>query len=117
MGLALPLLVGCATPRAGGGRETDLVRVVIRNDLIPPASVTVRLLGPGGQSLGIVSVSPGSSASRWMRTDSFGGMFRLQAEMTRSSEVRSTPFSLFPGAEVVWELRSNLVRVEQPADG
>ncbi len=110
------LLAACATSSGsvsrdavvtGGGR----VSVEVQNDALPPVSLTVQLLAPRGQRTILGALASGRTRVFPLRETSFSGMYRLVAEGAGSARVTSTPFALFSGAQVIWNLRDNSLRV------
>jgi predicted small secreted protein len=119
--LVVPLLLAaCATSSGrvsrdvvdtGGGR----VSVEVQNDALPPASLTLQLLSPRGQRTILGALASGRTRVFPLRETSFSGMYRLMAE-GGGARVTSTPFALFSGAQVIWNLRDNSLRVLESVD-
>lgn len=109
----LLLVAGCA---AGGKRSRQpeaQVVAVVRNDLTPPVSVTVRFVSDSGRRLGFTSVSPNGTARLAVSQPSFVGFYRLVAEPTGRATITSSPFTVTPGTQIEWSLLTNSMRVFQ----
>lgn len=116
--VALLLAAACATGRAGdgAGRSEEGYLVEVRNDLIPPTYVTVRVVsGAEGSRTLLGSVSPGQTRSFEFSGYALSGGYRLVAELSDGSDVVSRTFTLAtmpPDTRLItWRLRSNSLDV------
>ena len=115
--LAVTFLAACAS--AGGGMEgtadtgPTAVTVVVNNNLTIPTSLTVSLVPENGVRRVLGSVSPNGNASLGVRGAITGGRYRLLARTTNGNDLVSDPFSLGDGAQVTWNVQSNIVTVSR----
>lgn len=93
---------------AGGGGSTA---IEVRNNLIPPTSLSVYLVPDIGSRQLIGVVQPG--ATRTLRFDPVGGsgQYRFRAETTEGREILSNPLSFSTGVTVTWDVNANLATV------
>lgn len=113
--LLVPLLLAsCAGNRGGRESPPESVTVVVRNDLRPATSVTVRLVAEGGGRHLLGSIPPQANRSLAAELGVVSGTYHLEAQGTDGREVRSRSFSLFPYSRVDWNLFSNLVTIDAP---
>lgn len=114
MPVVLLLLAGCAAGRGSASEvltDTRVVEIVVRNNLMPPTLVTVRILSLAGTTRLLGSVPSGRSQSFAFDESLFEREYRLVAELGVGAEFLSQDFQLFEGARVVWSLNTNVVDV------
>jgi hypothetical protein len=97
----------------GGGSPEYTATLVVRNDLVPPAAVTVVLRqGDADQeTLGTIAADQERTLSYTSRD--LQGTYQLVARLTTGASVSSREFTLFDGAQVRWQVRSNTLSVTQ----
>lgn len=109
--------VGCAS----GGTEADVgqsemqgvVTVQVQNNLTPSTSVTVLVDDPTGEQRVLGSVSTGLTERFPLDTANLTAGYRLIAEATDGSTIRSEPVDILGSATVMWNLEENLLRVRR----
>lgn len=107
---ALLLVAACA---AGRGAAAGAVEVEVRNDMLPRADLTVRVISEGGFRQLLGGVAPGATRTLRFREPSYPGRYRLVGQRPDGTEVTSLPFTLFAGAHVTWTVRDNQLSVER----
>ena len=119
--LALPLLLAaCAGNQAsdtGGGPDAEEragpdIAITVRNNLVIPAPVTVRIrpeIAGGLQILG--NVSPGREQTFQYQPQVVRGNYRLTARATGGGDITSTPFQLTGVSQIRWDLQTNSIRI------
>jgi hypothetical protein len=112
--VAAALAWGCATGRHAPP-DPDWVRVEVHNDLVPAASVVVHLRGDGRRVL-LGDVPPAQSRLLEFRETRFRGSYTLEAAV-RGATLTSQSITLQPGDRLIWQLRSNLLRVNSRGGG
>jgi hypothetical protein len=105
---ALLLLAACA---AGGRARAGAVEVEVRNDMLPRADLTVRVVSDGGFRQLLGGVAPGATRTLRFQEPLYTGRYRLVGQRADGTEVTSLPFSLFAGARVTWTVRENRLSV------
>lgn len=108
--LAFVLIAGCASTSETEGAAD--VPVEVRNNLIPPTSLTVWMVPTvgGRDMLGVVP--PGATQTLGFNMFSASGEYRLQAQTTAGEEIWSYPFILSESdAAVIWDLSANNIQV------
>jgi hypothetical protein len=109
--LALSLLLAaCASGARGRTSGSDVV-VEVTNDLVPPTAVTVRIRTSDGRRVVVGGVAPSETRSLRYDESAYPGRYTLEADPSSGQSVASNSFALFPGARVVWRLRTNPLNV------
>lgn len=107
--LLLVFSTACASA-VRGGNGSEAVFLEVRNDLVPPRAVTIRIMSSSGTRRLVGAVSPGQTRVFRIREPNFVGTYRLVAELDGGGQVISPPASFSPDESIVWTLRSNLLR-------
>lgn len=105
------LAVACAKSDDAGTQPSFIVPVHVENDLTNRADVSIRMLASTGASALIGGAPPGGARTFDYRERNLSGTFRLRASTGDGRTIESRPFTLFPGAAVLWELQRNVVQV------
>lgn len=101
-------LSACATMGGAGGEGDTTVEV--RNNLIPPTSLSVYVIPEIGARQLVGLVQPG--ATRTLRySPTSRGQVRFRAETTEGREIVSNPLTFSAGATVTWDVNANLATV------
>ncbi len=104
------VLAACATATGRGALENeDAVRVRVKNNLQPPASLTVSIVPTNGarQMLGVIEPSATKVLRFEQQQDAF--QYRLVAETAAGVPISSRPFTLEDVATVEWDLSLNTI--------
>lgn len=107
--LAVGLALACAT--AENDRPPLVVPVRVDNDLTNRGDVTVRMIASTGASALLGGAPPGGTRTFEYRERLLSGRYHLRASTGDGRTIQSRPFTLFPGAAVLWELQHNVVQV------
>jgi hypothetical protein len=121
--LALPLLLSaCASAPAERDPGTDPtpteersgpeIAITVRNNLVVPSPLTVRIrpeIAGGLQILG--NISPGREQTFRYNPQVVRGNYRLTARATGGGDITSTPFQLQGVSEVRWNVQQNSLQV------
>jgi len=110
---------GCASRAGSAGEEqegTSEVTVVVNNDLMPSSAVSIWIIPQSSRQILIGSVGPGQRAELEFRPQRSVIGYRLRARASGGKEVISNNFSVYDGARVHWELRTNVAIVVDPSD-
>lgn len=107
LGMALG---ACASGGMGVGGEGSTA-LEVRNNLIPPTSLSIYAVPDIGSRRLIGVVQPG--ATRTLRFDPAGGsgQFRFMAETTEGRDIVSNPISFSTGVTITWDVNANLATV------
>jgi hypothetical protein len=109
-----PLLGGCATgSNATEGAATAAVEV--RNDLIPPTSLTIYLVPESGVRRLLGNVGPSQTRVLAIR-DPMPGQHRLMGRTTGGNEIYSNRINVGVSDTLRWDLSSNIVTGEDDVD-
>jgi len=109
--LAAPI-AGCFGIFGGGGPEASAVLTVL-NDLDPPAAMTIELRRDGDDESTVGTVPGGAERTLTYSSTNLQGAYQLVARQASGAAVVSREFTLFPDAQVRWQLRTNSVIVSQ----
>lgn len=107
---------------ASGGTEADVgptgtsqvngaVTVEVENNLTPSTSVTVLVDDPTEEQRVLGSVNTGITQTFALDTSNLTAGYRLIAEATDGSTIRSDPVDALGSATVTWDLEQNVLRV------
>ncbi|NIQ54350.1 MAG: hypothetical protein GWN71_13535 [Gammaproteobacteria bacterium] len=111
LALALLVLPACASTGEGSDEGTLHVPIQVENDLTARGDVTIRIVASNGASAFLGGAAPGSARIFDYREGMFSGNYRLTARTGDGRVIRSRPFTLFPGAGVIWQLQRNVLQV------
>lgn len=103
---------GCFGLFGGGGPEYTAT-VVVRNDLDPPSVLTILLTQDEDDRETLGTVTPGQESSLSYTSSELQGSYQLVARQSSGASVTSREFTLFDGALVRWQVRSNTLSVSQ----
>lgn len=106
------LSTGCFGLFGSGGPEESAV-IIVLNDLDPPDARMIRIR-PRGEDETTLGTVPGA-AERTLTYESTNlqGAYQLVAPQSSGAALVSREFTLFAGARVRWEMRTNSVTVTQ----
>ena len=96
----------------GGGPEYAAT-VVVRNDVEPPAALTIVLTQNGDDRATLGTVEAGRERTLRYTSGEIQGSYQLVARQTSGAGVTSRTFTLFDGARVRWDVRENSLSVSQ----
>lgn len=113
------LFIGCASSGQTASADTEdkpsgevqSVTIEVTNDPTVRRPITVIITSSAGERVVLGSVPANRTRSFEFRSSSLTGTFVLIAQAPGFEEIRSQPFSLFPGYTVTWRLATNLTRV------
>ncbi|NIQ53421.1 MAG: hypothetical protein GWN71_08295 [Gammaproteobacteria bacterium] len=83
----------------------------MENDLTDRSDVLVRIVAGGGVPSTLGGVSPGGRETFRFHEPLVAGNYVLTASAGDGRVLRSRPFTLFPGAMVVWRLQHDELRI------
>lgn len=112
----LLLLAACAAgqrDRPSTMPQPNSIFVAVQNNLVPPTALTVYLVSAEGRRNVLGSVSPGSSRTFEFEPPRSSEEYVLQAETAEGRDLQSNRFTLAPGDEVSWSVRTNIVEVSR----
>lgn len=110
----LPVFAGgCATGGAAAGGDANTT-LIVKNDLIPPTSLTIYAFPEFGGRVRVGTVNPGATATLPFRASAATGEYRFVGQTTAGNEIASTPVTFSPGATLRWDLTSNIATVVDP---
>jgi hypothetical protein len=111
LALALPALGGCSL----FGRSTlgETVTLEVNNNLALPMPVSIYVYSDVGSRQLIGAIEPDREAVLHFHAAHITGSYRFMAQVQRNAQLFSTPISLNGGETVSWELRNNIIRLEQ----
>ena len=110
--VVLLLLAGCAT---GRGPTSDLasdpqaVEIVVRNNIMPPSLMTIRIISGAGTTRLLGSVPSGASRSFAFSQTLYERAYQMTAEPSIGNTILSQDFQLYEAARVVWSLNTNVL--------
>ena len=103
--------LACAKSPSSEELARTYIPVLVDNDLTSRSDVTVRMVAANGASSLLGGASPGRTRQFRYTDRMFSGSYHLTAETGDGRVIESRPFTLFPGAAVIWTLRRNTLRV------
>lgn len=103
---------GCFGLFGGGGPEYSAT-VVVRNDMEPQTELTIVLRQDGDDRETLGTIAAGQERSLSYTSRDLQGSYQLIARQTSGAAVTSRQFTLFDGAQVSWQIRSNTLSVSQ----
>lgn len=115
--------LACAKSPSSGELARTYIPILVDNDLTSRSDVTIRMVAASGASSLLGGASPGRTRQFRFTDPMFSGSYHLTAETGDGRVIDSRPFTLFPGAAVIWSLQRNTLRVasaetlEDPGDG
>lgn len=86
------------------------MRVEVRNNLVPPRSVTVRVVSTAGGRGLLGAVSPGQTSVLDYEQPGFQGQYHFLAEVDGGRTIRSTSVLLGDGSTLIWTLQNNTLQ-------
>lgn len=104
------LSAGCVGMLGGGGPESSAT-VVVRNDISPPASLTIVLRQGGSDRETLGTLAPGEERTFTYSSGSLQGNYQLMARQSSGASVTSRDFTLFADARVHWQVGANSLSV------
>ncbi len=110
LGLAA-LCAGCFGFLGGGPKMH--AAVLVSNDLVPPARMTIELRKDGKKKATLGDVSPGDTRTLTYSSGDLSGSYQLVARQVSGAALTSRNFALFDNARIRWELRGNDLSVLQ----
>ncbi len=103
-------LSACASGGMGGGGEGS-VAVEVRNNLIPPTSLSVYAVPDIGSRQLVGVVQPGATRTLRFNPLGSGGQYQFMAETTEGRDIVSNPLTISIGATITWDVNANLATV------
>lgn len=115
--LAAITMAGCAGNAAGNGAPDDtageFLRVVVENDGTIPTQIRVYLVSRDGPEALVGSLSTLGTETLSTRVPEISGTYTLRAEGGTGYVLRSPRVTLRGNETIRWDMRQNLVRLEQ----
>lgn len=105
------VLAACATGGGMGAGGEGSTALEVRNNLIPPTSLSVYAVPDVGSRQLIGVVQPGSTRTLRFDPVGAGGQFRFMAETTEGRDIVSNPLTFSSGATITWDVNANLATV------
>jgi hypothetical protein len=105
------LATACSFLGSSGPEES--ATIVVLNDLDPSATMTIELRKGGGDGSTLGTVDGGTERTLQFKSREMQGTWQLQARLPSGAAVVSREFTLFAGANVRWQMRTNAVTVTQ----
>lgn len=108
------LVAGTAAACASASQRSadpNPLEIRVRNDLMPPTSLTISLLPAEGARSFVGVLSPSETKTLELDLATPAGPYRLLAEATDGSAMASRQFMLTSDAGVEWNLSHNRIRV------
>lgn len=115
LGLALvltTLTTGCFGILGSRG-PVESATITVLNDLDPPAAMTIEVRRDGDDEGTLGTVAAGSERAMTYESRNLQGAYQLAATQPSGAAVVSREFTLFAGAQVRWQMRTNSVTVTQ----
>lgn len=110
--LVLTMSTGCFGIFGSRGPEENAV-VTVLNDLDPPGAMTIELRRDGDDHSTLGSVPGGAERALTYTSRDLQGAYQLVARLPSGAALVSREFTLFAGAHVRWQMRTNSVTVSQ----
>jgi hypothetical protein len=111
LALALPALGGCSL--LGHSSPGETVTLEINNNLAVPMPVSIYAYSDVGSRQLIGAIEPDREAVLRFHAPHITGSYRFVAQVQRNAQLVSTYITLNGGETVSWELRNNILRLEQ----
>ena len=108
--LAATAVAGCASASQRSA-DSDPLEIRVRNNLIPPTSLTISLLPAVGTRAFVGVVSPSQTKTLEYALATPAGPYRLLAETTDGSAMASRQFMIPSDNGVEWNLSLNRIWV------
>lgn len=106
------LSTGCFGIFGSRGPEESAV-ITVLNDIDPPDAMTIRIRRTGDDETTLGRVPGGDERALTYTSRNLQGAYQLVAQKTTGAAVVSREFTLFVGARVHWQMRTNSVTVSQ----
>jgi hypothetical protein len=106
------IFAGCFGMFGARGPEYTAT-VVVRNDVDPPTVMTIVLRQDGNDRETLGSIEAGQERSLSYTSRNLQGSYQLIARQSSGAAMTSREFTLFDGARVHWQIRSNTLTVTQ----
>ena len=111
--LALPIFSAGCFGLFGSGEPSYSATISVLNDLDPSAPMTIELRKNGDDASTLGTVAGGAERALTYKSDDLQGAYQLYARQPSGAALVSREFTLFPGAQVRWQMRTNNVSVSQ----
>lgn len=106
------LTTGCFGILGSRGPEESAV-ITVLNDVDPPETRTIQIRQDGDDKATLGTVPAGAEREMTYESRNLQGAYQLVAQQTSGAAVVSREFTLFLGARVRWDMRTNTVTVSQ----
>jgi hypothetical protein len=110
--LLTTLTTACFGLLGGGSPELSAVLTVV-NDVDPPVTMTIQIRQDGDDDE-LATLPGGSERALTYTSRNMRGIYQLVAREATGGAVLSREFTLFSGAQVRWQIRTNSLSVTQP---
>ena len=97
----------------GGGEPEESAVITVLNDMDPPEAMTIQIRRSGDDETTLGTVPGGAERALTYESSDLQGSYQLVAEKSSGAAVVSREFTLFAGAQVRWQMRTNSVTVSQ----
>ena len=106
------LTAGCFGILGSRGPQESAV-IIVLNNVDPPETRTIQIRQDGDDKATLGTVPAGAEREMTYESRSLQGAYQLVAQQTSGAAVVSREFTLFLGARVRWDMRTNTVTVSQ----
>ena len=107
------MTTGCFGILGGGGGPELSATVLVRNDIDPPSALRIELRRVGADTETLGNVGPGEERTLNYSSSELQGTYQLVGRQNNGAAVTSREFTLFSGAQVQWQIRTNTLNVIQ----
>lgn len=106
------LNTGCFGILGSRGPQESAV-IIVLNNVDPPETRTIQIRQDGDDKATLGTVPAGAEREMTYESRNLQGAYQLVAQQTSGAAVVSREFTLFLGARVRWDMRTNTVIVSQ----
>ena len=97
----------------GSGEPEESAVITVLNDMDPPEAMTIQIRRSGDDETTLGTVSGAAERALTYESNDLQGSYQLVARKSSGAAVVSREFTLFSGAQVRWQMRTNSVTVSQ----
>lgn len=97
----------------GSGEPEDSAVITVLNDMDPPEAMAIQIRRSGDDETTLGTVPGGAERALTYESSDLQGTYQLVAQKSSGAAVLSREFTLFAGARVRWQMRTNSVTVSQ----
>lgn len=107
------LSTACSGIFGSGGEPEESAVITVLNDMDPPEAMTIQIRRSGDDETTLGTVPGGAERALTYESSDLQGGYQLVARKSSGAAVVSREFTLFAGARVQWQMRTNSVTVSQ----